>query len=584
MTTQPKQPPENTGLQSLAYRYVPILTWLPAYNRASLVPDAVAALTVWALLVPEAMAYATIAGVPVEAGLYAAIPALFLYPIFGTSRQLIVGPDSTVAILSALIIAPLADGGSEEFIALTAALAILVGIIMIAAGLARMGWVSQFLAKPVLSGFIIGLSMIVVIGQVPKLIGVDSGGDNFWQESWDFISSIDDTHLETAIVGAGALAFLFTFPRFVPKAPVALITVFIGIVVSAALNLGDDGVSIVGEVPSGLPPFGRPGGISLSDIESLLPGAFGIVLVGYAQSIAVAESYATKYKYPVRPNQELIALGWTNVGAGFSQGFVVSGSLSKSAAADSAGQKTPLASLINGVLVIITALALTALFTDLPEAVLGAIVINAVWHLIDLKKLRRIYDVSRPDFVLAAVCLLGVLTFGILQGLIIAVVVSLLVLIYRASRPSIPVLGKDSEEDVYISTKRHPEIETYPGLIIIRLDGQLFFANAEYFRDRIRTERAAADPPATAILVDALGIDDLDLSGAEMLKELANELAADGVELLFAGVETSVREMMQRAGVEDAVGSDRFYPAVQAGVDGFLAGLPKADATGADDK
>ncbi|KKK48115.1 hypothetical protein LCGC14_3148380, partial [marine sediment metagenome] len=292
---------------------------------------------------------------------------------------------------------------------------------LVVAGVARMGWVSQFMAKPVLEGFVIGLALVVLVGQADKLVGVDAEGDNFWQEAWDIISSLGDAHLETAVIGVGSLVLLFTLARFVPRAPGALITVFLGIVISAGLNLEDKGVHIVGDIPSGLPPFGLPDGISLTDIQKLLPGAFGIVLVAYAESLAIAQSYATKYKYAVDPNQELIALGLSNAGAGMSQGFVVDGSLSRTAAADSAGQKTQMSSLINGALVIVTVIALTALFQDLPEAVLGAIVVHAVWHLIDLKKLRRIYNVSKADFWLAAICMLGVLTFDILAGLIIAV-------------------------------------------------------------------------------------------------------------------------------------------------------------------
>ena len=570
------------GGPSLAYHYVPALAWWPEYNRAHLMPDAFAALTVWARLVPEAMAYATIAGVPPEAGLYAAILPLFIYGIFGTSRQLSVGPSSGVAILSAATIAPLADT-TEEFIALTAALAIVVGVILVVAGVARMGWVSQFMAKPVLAGFVIGLALVVLIGQADKLVGIDAEGENFWREAWDFISSLGDAHLETTVMGVGSLALLFALARFVPRAPGALITVFLGIAISAALSLEGEGVHIVGDVPSGLPPFGRPDGITLSDIQDLLPGAVGIVLVGYAESLAIAKSFATKYKYKVNPNQELIALGLSNVGAGLSQGFVVDGSLSRSATADGAGQKTQMAALINGVLVIVTVLAFTALFRDLPEAVLGAIVVHAVWHLIDFGKLRAIYNVSKADFWLAAVCLLGVLTFDILAGLIIAIAVSLLVLVYRASRPGIPVLGKDPEANVYRSVERNPRNETYPGLIIFRLDGELFFANAIYFRERVEEQLAAADPPARAILIDAEAIHDLDLTAAEMLKELASELAANEIDLLFASVHQTVREMMERSGVEDAIGADHIYPAVQDGVDDFLARRHAADPASGDD-
>ena len=548
---------------------MPILEWLPAYQLSWLRFDAIAGLTVWALLIPEAMAYATLAGVPLEAGLYAAIAPLLLYAVFGTSRHLFVGPSSTVAILSAATIAPLASD-TDDFIVLTAALAIIVGVILILAGIARMGWVSNFMAEPVLKGFIIGLALIVALGQADKLFGVDAEGDNFFLELWDLVSSVGDFHLETAVIGAISLAVLFGLGRFVPRAPGALITVALGIVLVSIFDLDDEGVHIVGDIPSGLPPFGLPEGISLEDIRDLLPGAFGIVLVGYAESIAIAQKYATKYKYDIDPNQELIALGLSNAGAGLSQGFAVDGSLSKTAASDEAGVKTQMSSLINFFLVLITIAALTPLFHNLPEATLGAVVIHAVWHLIDFKKLKGFYDVSKGDFALALTCLLGVLIFDMLPGLIIAVVASLLLIIYRASHPAIPVLGKFPAEETYGNVEEHPLNETFPGLVIFRFDAELFFANSQKFRDRVRELMKTADPPAKAVLADFEAVYDLDLTAADMLKELASELAGEEIELFFARVKTPVRDMMRGSGVEDAVGPDHFYESVHAGVDDYL--------------
>jgi SulP family sulfate permease len=553
---------------SLARRYIPILTWLPAYNRAHLVPDFVSALTVWALLVPEAMAYATIAGVPLEAGLYAAILPLFAYAVFGTSRQMFVGPTSTIAILSAATIAPLADG-TDEFIALTAALAIVAGAILIVAGAARMGWVAHFMARPVLEGFVVGLALVVIMSQLDKLVGIDAEGDDFWAEAWDLISQIDDSHVETALVGLGALALIFGLGRFAPRAPGALITVVAGIVISGLLDLESEGVHIVGDIPSGLPPFGLPDDISLRDIRDLLPGAFGVALVAYAESIAIAQSYASKYKYEVDTNQELLSLGVANVGAGLSQGFAIDGSLSKTAAADEAGQKTQMAAVINGALVVVTAIVLTGLFQDLPEAVLGAIVIHAVWHLIDVAKFRAILDVSRSDFWLAIVCTFGVLTLDILAGLILAVSLSLLVVIYRVSHPRIPVLGKAPSEDVYRDIERNPEGETYEGLILVRPEGSLFFANSEPFRNRVRDLITKADPGATVVIIDAEALTSLDFSAAEMLRALATELAEESVQLRLARVHGPVRDVLRRSGVEELIGDDRFFPDVHVAVETY---------------
>ena len=331
---------EPGGLTAVAYRYLPILNWLPNYKAAWLTADAIAAFTVWALLVPEAMGYASLAGMPPEAGLYAAPLALLAYAVFGTSRQVVVGPSSTVAILSFSTVSVLADQGSEEFIALTIVLALIVGAIFVISGVARLGWVSDFMAKPVLDGFIIGLALTVALGQLDKIFGVEAEGDNFWMELRDVVSDLGDTDLETALVGLGALALLFILAKYAPRLPGALIVVVLGILVVPLFGLEDRGVHVIGDIPAGLPDFGLPdfSVIEGSDLGALLPGAFGIVLVGYAESVAIARKYAAKHKYEIDPSQELIALGMANAGSGLSGGFVVDGSLSRTAAGDASGQ------------------------------------------------------------------------------------------------------------------------------------------------------------------------------------------------------------------------------------------------------
>lgn len=559
---------EPAGLTAVAYRYLPILEWLPAYKRAWLTPDAIAAFTVWALLVPEAMGYASLAGMPPETGLYAAPLALLAYAIFGTSRQLLVGPSSTVAILSFSTVSVLADQGSEEFIALTIMLALIVGAIFVVCGVARLGWVSDFMAKPVLDGFIIGLALTVALGQLDKIFGVEATGENFWAELGDLISNLGDTHLETVLVGLGALALLFIMAKYTPRLPGALIVVVLGILVVQLFDLEARGVHVIGDIPAGLPDFGLPdfSMIEGSQVLELLPGAFGIVLVGYAESVAIARKYATKHKYDVDPNQELIAVGMANLGSGFSGAFVVDGSLSRTAAGDTSGQKSQMASLIGVVLVLVTLVAFTWLFEDLPEAILAAIVIHAVWHLIDFNKFREFYRVSPSTALVAGACTMGVLTVDILGGLIMAIVLSLGIVIYRASRPNIPRLGKNPDEDVYRDMDEDPENQPVPGLVILRIDAELFFANAQHFRDRVRQLIDEAEPPARAVLIDAEAVYRLDLTAAEMLKELATELEDEGIQLLFARVKHPVREMMRRSGVEEAVGSTDFFLTVSAGV------------------
>jgi len=552
--------------------YIPILGWLPTYDKKWLRPDLFAAFTVWALLVPEAMAYATLAGLPPEAGLYAAPLALLGYAIFGTSRQLVVGPSSTVAVMSAAVVGIMAIKGTDEYIVLSAALAICVAILFIASGLLKLGFLADFMSRPVLNGLVVGIAITIVMGQVDKLLGysVEEGG--FLQEILYFLQDIENLHLLTLIISIVSLIGLFGLEKFAPKVPGALVIVAVGILASVILGLDDLGVHVVGDIPSGLPQIGLPN-ITLAQILGLLTGAVGILLVAFSESIAAARSYATKHNYEVDTDQEMIGLGVANLGAGLSQGFVVDGSLSRTAAADQSGQKSQMSSLINAGLVLVTAAFLTPLFGPLPEAVLGAIVIHAVWHLISFKELRRIYNIKHIDFWAGLIALLGVLILGILAGLVLAVLLSFLGLLARASRPSWTVLGlvHDKEQSIYGSLQAFPEAETYPGLIIFRFDQQLFFANAPRFHKAVREIVTSADPPAKVILVDAEVISDIDTTGTAMLEELYHELARQGIELWFSRVRADVMTYLSRSGVEELLGQERFYLSVRSGVNDYLA-------------
>lgn len=552
--------------------FFPILEWLPNYKRQWLQPDLIAALTVWALLVPEAMAYAGIAGLPPQAGLYAAPLALLGYAIFGTSRQLVVGPSSTVAALSFVVVGTLATVGSDAFISLSAALALIVGAMLVIFGLLKFGFIADFMSKPVLKGFVVGVALTIVLGQLDKLLGYDVGESlGFFHEVFLFLQDLEMVHSPTLVVGLVSLAFLFIMERLVPRVPWALVLVFLSIVISAVLDFERLGIHIVGEIPGGLPPFGLAG-VSLADIWNLLPGAVGIVLVAYAESVAAAKSYAAEHHYEVNDNQEMIAIGVANLGAGFSQAFVVDGSLSRTAAADEAGQKSQMASLLNSVLVLVTAVFLTPLFRTLPEAVLGAIVIHAVWRLINFREIRSYYPIRRPDFWAAVVALLGVLTLGILPGLILAVALSLLILLWRASRPSWNLLGRVSHEtkDVFASLDTFPNAETIPGLLIFRFNQQIFFANATGFRNDVRQALREADHPVQVFLVDAEVISDIDITGLAMLEALRKELSGMGIELWFARVGDDVMDYIRSYKLEESIGPEHFYLSVRAGVDAYL--------------
>ncbi len=552
--------------------YVPILEWLPNYKREWLRADLMAALTVWALLVPEAMAYAGIAGLPPEAGLYAAPLAMFAYAIFGSSRQLVVGPSSTVAALSFVVVGTLAARGTAAFIPLSAALALLVGLLLVLSGLLKLGFIADFMSKPVLKGFVVGVALTIALGQLSKILGYDiEGSRGFFHEILLYLQDVEMLHNLTLIVGLLSLAFLFIMERLLPRVPWALFLVFLGIGISAVLDFEVRDIHIVGEIPGGLPQFGWAR-VSLTDIWHLLPGAVGIVLVAYAESVAAAKSYATEHHYEVDDNQEMLAIGAANLGAGFSQGFVVDGSLSRTAAADEAGQKSQLASLVNSGLVLITAVFLTPLFRTLPEAVLGAIVIHAVWRLITFREIQGYYHIRRPDFWAAVVALLGVLTFGILLGLILAVMLSLLSLLWRASRPSWNLLGRisDGAQEVFASLDAFPEAETIPGLVIFRFNQQVFFANATGFRNDVRQALRDADQPVRVILVDAEVIADIDITGLAMLEELRKELSGMEIELWFARVRARVMDYIRGYSLEETIGPEHFYLSVRAGVDAYL--------------
>ena len=537
---------------------LPIRHWLPRYERRWLRPDLIAAAAVWAVLVPEGIAYASLAGMPPATGLFAALAPLLAYAVLGTCRQLTVGPSSAIAAYSAAAVAPLALGDGGRFIALSALLALLVGVLLLAAGLARAGFVADFFARPVLTGFVAGLALVIGVGQLYKLLGVDGGGTTFFGKLEVLVRQLGDVNLLTLAIGLASLAVIFGLRAYAPKVPAMLIAVVLGTAAVAVFNLQDHGVAIVGAIPDGLPSPTMPG-FRLGDVTRLLPDAFALALICFAESVAGARALAARHHYEVDADQELVALGVANLGAGLLQGFSVDASLSRSSVAESSGVKSQLSSVILFGFLVVTMLFLMPLFHDLPEAVLGAIVIAAVAHLIDVRALRRLRRTDSTDFVLAILCFAGVLVFGILIGLAIAVVISLLALVYRAYRPSAAVLGRapgalDDERLRYRGIDDHPDAQTFPGLVILRVDGELFFANARWFRETVRSLVRDQCPPVREVLVHAGVVPHLDTTAAAMLKELVAELRENGVELAFARVTTGLLHDLERNGVGGARG------------------------------
>ena len=550
-------------------RWLPILSWLPGYRGHLLRADAVAAVSVWALLVPQSLAYATLAGVPVQYGLYTAFAALLAYAVFGTSRQLVQGPSATVAAVSTAVITPLAGAaaiGTDKAAEWAAALALATAAVYVALGVLRMGWVSTFLSKAVLGGFILGFAIGIVISQSYKLLGVQQTDGSYVEELIGTAERIPDTNLTTLPVGVGTLTLLLTMRYLRPKWPRALIVVTLAIVASVGLDLADEGVAVTGNVPTGLFSVGLPG-VGWSEVGALLLGALSVVFVGYSETLAAARSAASRHGYDIDPDQELIAQGAASGAAGFVGGFVNDGSLSKTSVADTAGQRTQMASLINAGLVLLTMLLLASLFEELPSAALGAVVIDAMLGLISFVGMKRYYRVNRPDWIFFMGAMLGILFLGIIQGIAIGVALSLLLLLARSSRPGIRRLGRQPGSEAYLDLERHTGLEEPPGVVVVRLDGPLFFADANRFRDGLR-ELIAEDPnPVEAVVLDAEAVSLTDTDGADMLIELAQELRSKGTSLALARVRSSILDLWRRGGVLEAIGPDRTFHTVHEAVE-----------------
>jgi sulfate permease, SulP family len=549
-------------------RYLPILAWLPRYERKSLPADAVAGLSVWALLVPQSLAYASLVGVPVQYGLYAAFAALIAYPLFGTSRQLVEGPSATVGAVSAAVVAPLVGAaamGTSAAVGYTAALALATAALYLALGLLRMGWVSTFLSKAVMAGFILGFSIGIIIDQSHKLFGVDIDTGTYMQELWWTIDALPDTSATTLVVGAASLGLLLLMRYLLPKWPRALIVMTLAIVAVNVLDLTSDGVAVTGDVPTGLFSIGLPG-VGWSETTALLVGALSVIFVGYSESLAASRTLALKHGYEIDPNQELIAQGMANGASGLVGGFVVDGSLSKTSVADTAGQRTQVASLVNAVLILLTLLFLASLFEELPSATLGAVVIDAMIGLITFFDLKRYYRVSRTDWVFFMGAGLGILFFGIIQGILTGVVLSLLLLIARSSRTSVRQLGYDPSSGAYHAIEDSERLETSPGVLIARIDGPLFFADADRFRTSMKA-LMRSDDGIISVVIDADAVHLTDTDGADVLIQVGRDLRARGGRLALALVHPSTLALWRRAGLMDVVDEDDIFETVNGAVD-----------------
>jgi SulP family sulfate permease len=588
--------PSRADLGRLVARYLPITVWLPSYDHRLLRPDLIAGIVGWGVMVPVSMAYAGLAGVAPEAGLVTAFAAMAAYAVLGTSRHLKVTASSAIALMSASVIATVPSGANPSvYVSLTAALALVVGGILLVAGIAGLGFLSQFLAKSVVTGFVIGLAIVITIGQIPGLLGIPGGGATVLQKLATDVGQLPDANPWTVALGLGSLVLIFACRRFAPKIPGPLLALVIGIAAVQPLDLTALGVDVVGEIETGIPAPDIPS-VSLNDLAILVTGAFGIVFLALAESLGAARIFATRSGYEIDPDQELIALGAANLSAGVFGGFAVDASMSQSATGEAAGVRTQLSSLVTSGLVLLTALVLAPLFKNLPQAVLSAIVISSAVGLIDVSELRRYLRWRRTDFLLAMTALIGVVLTTALVGMAIAVTLSLLAILYQASRPYIAQLGRlQGKPTSFGDIERHPTARRIPGLVILRPNVPLTFVNASVAKDQIIRLVRAAEPRPSTVILDISATADLDVATIDMLNELLDELRRLSIQLVLAQVRGTVRDRMRRTGLMEVVGEDRVFQSVSTAVEAATRGLAPqperaadsspgdADLTGEDD-
>ena len=554
------------------WRLVPIVGWIRSYERSWLRGDLIAGVAVAALVVPKNLGYAGIAGVPLQNGLYAAAAGAILYALFGTSRQISTGPSSGLAAVAASAVAVAGITGTQDVASFVAAITLASGVLFLLLAVLRMGWIAQFLSRAVVTGFLFGAAIDVVIGELPKLTGTKVTGSNPLQELWSWLGSLGDSSLVTVLVSVVALVVVFGVRVIAPKVPGALVLVVGGLLASWLFDLGSHGVALVGEVPRGLPAFQVPGTQVLSGHASTVAiAAVALVLIGFSQTAGDARTFAARHRYRIDINQESVAQGMANVGAGLFEGMPVSTSLSASSLNDHSGARTGLASLTTGAIVLATLLVLAPVFSVLPKPVLAALIIEAVvMGMMDVPEMRRLARVQRFDFWIAVAAIAATLLVGVLAGVIIGIGLSLIWLIFVATHPPMPVLAREPGTQVFRELDEHPGDEQFAGVTVLRLDGGLFFATADALEDRVR-EVALSAPGSTAIVLDCGGMDFIDSQGSAKMSEILNLTRQAGVTLRLARLKPPVREVLERDGVLGRIGDDKIHGNVDHAVNAQLA-------------
>lgn len=539
-------------------KYFPFLDWMSNYKRADLSGDLTAGLTVGVMLIPQGMAYSMLAGLPPIYGLYASTIPLIIYALFGTSRQLAVGPVAMVALLISSGVGALAELGSAEFISLAILLALMVGIIQFSMGIFRLGFVVNFLSHPVIAGFTSAAALIIGFSQLKHLLGISIPRGKVHETLFNVFQNLDQINIPTLTIGASAILILLFIKKTKRKIPGPLIVVVLGIAAVLAFNLAEAGVKIVKDVPSGLPAFGIPEWDMVS-LKALIPTALTIAFVGFMESIAVAKAIQSKHKnYEIISNQELIGLGLANIVGSFFKAFPTTGGFSRTAVNDQAGAKTGLASIISAVLIVITLLFLTPYFYYLPNAVLAAIIMVAVFGLIDFKEAKHLWQIDRRDFTLFMVTAVGTLFLGIEEGILLGAGLSMVMVLYQVSNPHIAELGKVPDTELFRNIDRFDNLIQDKEILVVRFDAQLYFANLDYFKEHLQ-RMESQKPQLKYVILDAKSISSLDSSAVHVLHDLIENYETRGIKLYIANAIGPVRDILKKAHIVESLGAHRFH-------------------------
>lgn len=552
--------------------HVPGIHMLRSYSRSLFMADLGAGLVLTAMLIPVGMSYAEASGLPAIYGLYSTIIPLLIYALFGPSRILILGPDSALAGLMASAILIVSVKAPEQAIAVASMLAIMVGGLCLLAGMLKLGFITELLSSPIRYGYLNGIALTVLVGQLPKLCGIDVSGNNLAEEAWFFLKAIlqGQASLPTTAVGVGCLILIGLINHYFPRWPAILIAMLAATVVVIIYHLYyPSSIAVIGSLPQGMATFKLPD-LPLAEIKALIPSAIAIALVAFADMSVLSRTYAHKLGDNPRPNQELVALGLANIGTGLFQGFAVSSSASRTPVAEAAGAKTQMTGVVGALSIIVVLYLVPDLLQQVPRTVLAAIVIAACFALIEIKQLKRLYKIRRSEFWLSMICFMGVAFINVVQGIFIAVAVAIAAFLWRAWRPYSAVLGRVDGLKGYHDIVRHPEGRQIPGLVIFRWDAPLFFANQDMFRHDVQQAIIHSNTPVHWLLIAAEPITDIDITAADMLQELEENLHKQNIRLCFAEMKGPVKDRLKDYGLMSAWGRERFFPTIGKAVDAYV--------------